>query len=75
MRVADNDLEVGKYVVTSLPVERELNERLSDLGFLEGGELEIISFSPFRGPAIVVVRGAEYAVRLSTLAKIGLSKK
>ena len=67
--------KTGKYVVTALPKDGDLSDRLADLGVFPGTEVTIKRLVPFRGPAIVNIRGADYALRLTTLKKVGLKKK
>lgn len=64
----------GRYLATSLPQERELRERLNDLGVTIGTTVAVRFSAPFNGPTVISVRGVDYAMRRSTLAKIGWKK-
>ena len=64
----------GKYLIVSLPEDEGLKARLVDLGFTENLVVTIKHTAPSGDPAIVTVRGTDYAIRLATLGKMELKK-
>ena len=64
----------GKYLIVSLPKDEGLKARLIDLGFTENSVVTIKRTAPSGDPAIVTVRGTDYAIRLTTLGKMEWKK-
>lgn len=70
----DFNVEEGLYKVLELPEEESARMRLENLGLTRGGRLYIKGSAPLGDPVLVTIRGTDYALRKSTLAKIRFTR-
>lgn len=73
------DLKPGeKGRITGLFLQPDMNQRLQDMGFLNGAEVECVYKSPFGDPTAYFVKGTLIAVRAAEaqniMAKYGEAK-
>ena len=66
-----SDMNVGdKAVVKKLIAEKNIKRRLSDIGLINGTQVECVLKSPFNDPMAYLIRGAIIAIRKNDCDKI-----
>lgn len=66
------DLSRRLYQIESLRGSREMIERLEEMGFFAGAEIEVERRLPLRGPWIVHVGASSFALRADEAACVVL---
>ena len=67
-----SELKIGeKAKITEISNDKFIDkQRLSDLGIIEGTQIEALYKSPFGNPTAYLVRGTVFALRTETAEKI-----
>jgi len=67
-----SELKIGeKAKITEISNDKFIDkQRLSDLGIIEGTQIEALYKSPFGNPTAYLVRGTVFALRTETTEKI-----
>lgn len=71
MQTTLNELQLGQTAtITAMNVEPENQERLMEMGLLEGTEIQLLKFAPLGDPLEILVRGYHLTLRRHEAAAI-----
>ena len=69
-----NKLNVGEIAtVSGIFAEKEMRQRLEDLGIVEGTQIKCLMKSPLGDPTAFLIRGSVIALRREDSKNIGVS--
>ena len=69
-----NKLDVGEIAtVNGIFAEKEMRQRLEDLGIVEGTQIKCLMKSPLGDPTAFLIRGSVIALRREDSKNIGVS--
>lgn len=69
-----NKLDVGEIAtVSGIFAEKEMRQRLEDLGIVEGTQIKCLMKSPLGDPTAFLIRGSVIALRREDSKNIGVS--
>jgi ferrous iron transport protein A len=63
-----------KALIKTVLGEDDLSFRLKELGFFPGGIIELLSWTPFRWPAAVIIKDSVVALRKEEAKRLLLRK-